>query len=325
MAQWIRILSIDGGGIRGIIPATVLAEMEKRTGKPISKLFHLIAGTSTGGILALGMTMPGADGNPHFSAEDGVRLYENEGPRIFPQSVWQRMRSVVEEQYPAAPIEAVLDEYFGETRLKDALTNVFITSYEIERRAPWFFRSYRAKEDPAYDFPMKQVARSTSAAPTYFEPARIDTEGLSDYWALIDGGVFANNPAMCAFVDAKRLYPEATRFLLVSLGTGEANRRIAYNAAKGWGLAGWAQPVLNIVFQGVSATVDYQLRQLLPEMEGKQCYYRFQARLDDNTDDMDNTTPDNMRALKLAAEALINEHDRALDGLCKFLVEDTSE
>ncbi len=324
MSQWIRILSIDGGGIRGIIPATVLAEMEKRTGKPIARLFHLIAGTSTGGILALGMTKPGADGSPQFTAADGVRLYENEGPRIFPQSVWQRIRSMVEEQYPAAPIETVLDEYFGETRLKDALTNVFITSYEIERRAPWFFRSYRAKNDPEYDFPMKQVARSTSAAPTYFEPSRIDTESLSDYWALIDGGVFANNPAMCAFVDAKRLYPDATRFLLVSLGTGEATRRIAYDAAKGWGLAGWAQPVLNIVFQGVSATVDYQLRQLLPEMEGRQCYYRFQPRLDDSTDDMDNTSPDNMRELKLAAEALINEHDRALDGLCQFLVEDAS-
>ena len=324
MAQWIRILSIDGGGIRGLIPATVLAEIEKRTGKPIARLFHLIAGTSTGGILALGMTKPGEDGNPQFTAEDGVRLYENEGPKIFPQSIWQRMRSMTEEKYPSAPMETVLEAYFGNARLKDALTNVFITSYEIERRAPWFFRSYRAKEDPAYDFPMKQVARSTTAAPTYFEPSRIDTESLSDYWALIDGGVFANNPAMCAFVDAKGLYPDATHFLLVSLGTGEATRRIRYQDAVGWGLAGWAQPVLNIVFQGVSATVDYQLRQLLPEIEGTQCYYRFQPRLDDNTDDMDNTSEDNMRALKLAAEALIHDSDRALDNLCQFLIADSN-
>lgn len=321
MAQWIRILSIDGGGIRDIIPAMVMAEIEKRTQQPIARLFHLIAGTSTGGILALGVTKPGEDGVPQYTANDGVRLYEKEGPRIFPQSVWQRIRSLSEEKYPAEPMETVLDEYFGEVRLKDALTDVFITSYEIERRIPWFFRSARARQNPDYDFPMKQVARATSAAPTYFEPAQIRVEGLPDYYALIDGGVFANNPALCAFVDARKMYPDASRFLLVSLGTGEATRRIPYPDAKGWGLVSWAQPALNVVFHGVSATVDYQLRQLLPDIEGVQCYFRFQTRLDDDTDDMDNTSEENMRALKLAAESLIHDQDRALDRLCRLLVE----
>jgi len=324
MSDWIKILAIDGGGIRGIIPATVMAEIEERSGKPICKLFDLIAGTSTGGILALGVTKPDDSGNPAYSAQVGVRLYEKEGARIFPHTVFQKVRSMAEEKYPTAPIETVLDEYFGETRLKDALTNVFITSYEIERRIPWFFRSYRAKENPEYDFPMKQVARSTSAAPTYFEPSRIDVAGLPDYYALIDGGVFANNPAMCAFVDARKLYPDATRFLLVSLGTGELTKRIPYHESKDWGLIGWAQPVLNIVFQGVSATVDYQLQMLLPEIEGTQCYYRFQPRLDDNTDDMDNASDDNLRALKLAAEGLIHDNERVLDGLCAFLAQNAN-
>jgi len=325
MTQWIRVLAIDGGGIRGIIPAMVLAEIEKRTGRRIAELFHLIAGTSTGGILALGLTKPGADGLPQFTAEAGVRLYEDEGPRIFPKSFWQIVRSLVEEKYPSGPMEEVLERYFGETRLKDALTNVFITSYEIERRIPWFFRSYRARLDPTYDFPMKQVARSTTAAPTYFEPSRIDTERLADFWALIDGGVFANNPAMCAFVDAKREYPEEeNRFLLVSLGTGEATGRIRYDDAVGWGLAQWAQPVLNIVFQGVSATVDYQLRYLLPEVEGRPCYFRFQPRLSDDTDDMDNTSRDNLRELKLAAETLIHDRSRDLDVLCELLTQSSN-
>lgn len=321
MSEWIRILSIDGGGIRGIIPATIMAEIEKRTGQPIAKLFHLIAGTSTGGILALGVTKPGEDGNPFFSAEAGVRLYEKEGARIFPKSLLRQVGNLGEEKYPSEPVDAVLEEYFGETRLKDALTDVFITSYEIERRIPWFFRSTRARENPDYDFPMKLVARATSAAPTYFEPAKIEIGGLPDYYALVDGGVFANNPSLCAFVDAKRMYPAADRFLLVSLGTGELTRRIPYQDAKDWGLVGWAQPILNVVFHGVSATVDFQLQQLLPEIEGIQCYYRFQTRLDDHNDALDDASDENIRTLKIVAETLIHDHERELDALCRRLTE----
>jgi uncharacterized protein len=202
-----KVLSIDGGGIRGIIPAMVLGEIEDRTGKPASELFDLIAGTSTGGILALGLAKPTVGSNkPQYKAEELAELYEKEGGRIFSRSVWHRTRalgSTLEEKYPSEGIEGVLDEYFGETRLQDALTNVLVAAYEIERRIPWFFRSERAKERIDYDFPMKQVARATSAAPTYFEPVKIGAEGSSDYYALIDGGVFANNPALCAYVEAR--------------------------------------------------------------------------------------------------------------------------
>lgn len=84
MSKTIKILSIDGGGIRGIIPALILAEIEQRTGKPICQMFDLIAGTSTGGILALGLTRPDDTGQPAYRAEDLVRLYKTEGPVIFP-------------------------------------------------------------------------------------------------------------------------------------------------------------------------------------------------------------------------------------------------
>ena len=90
MSDVIKILSIDGGGIRGLIPAVVLAEIEKRTGKPASELFDLIAGTSTGGILALGLTCPAADGRPRYSAERLIDLYQKEGNRIFNRSRWRR-------------------------------------------------------------------------------------------------------------------------------------------------------------------------------------------------------------------------------------------
>src|SRR5690606_16525947 len=134
------------------------------------------------------------------------------------------------------------------------LTRVIITAYEIERRIPWFFRSERAKVRPDYDFPIKQVARATSAAPTYFEPCRIATEDGEDYYALVDGGVFANNPTMCAYVDARIAHPDAD-FLVVSLGTGGLTRPYHYDDVCGWGMLHWVQPVINILMQGVSETV----------------------------------------------------------------------
>src|SRR5439155_5005581 len=159
MPKLFRVLAIDGGGIRGVIPATLLSEIEKRTGKPISSSFDLIAGTSTGGILALALATPDAQGLPRYKADQAAMIYEKEGDRIFTHSVWHKLRSLdfmTDEKYPSSGIEGVLDEYFGETRLKDALTDVLISSYEIEHSFPLFFWSKKAKErGGGYDWPMK--------------------------------------------------------------------------------------------------------------------------------------------------------------------------
>lgn len=322
MPKQIRVLSIDGGGIRGIIPAMLLAEIEKRTKKRISQLFDLIAGTSTGGILALGLTKPDKNGNPEYTATDMVDLYEKEGPNIFSRSVWHRIRALgnlVEEKYPATGINKVLKAYFGSARLRNVLTDVLITSYAIERRIPFFFKSSKAKTSPEKrDFLMRDVARATSAAPTYFEPLKLDIDD-SDYYALIDGGVFANNPGLCSYVEAKTLFPEADDFLVVSLGTGELTRRLPYDDVKGWGLAHWAQPLINVVFDGVSDTVDYQLEQLLSDKEGLKQYYRFQVRLDEGNDDLDDAGATNLRVLKLLAEAIIRDNDDDLKALSEQL------
>ncbi len=111
MAQVFKVLSIDGGGIRGIIPAMILAEIEDRTGKSVAEMFDLIAGTSTGGILALGLAMPGDGGKPRYKAEDLIEFYEKEGLRIFSRPARHRIDSlegIAEERYPSEGIEQVL-------------------------------------------------------------------------------------------------------------------------------------------------------------------------------------------------------------------------
>jgi patatin-like phospholipase/acyl hydrolase len=314
----IRILSIDGGGIRGLIPAMVLAELERKTGRPICTLFDLIAGTSTGGILALALTKPDAAGTPAFSAARLVELYEREGETIF-SPAWHRwpiigfLYDLFFVRYSARNVGRVLRQYFGDTRLSEAITPLLVTAYDLEKRDPWLFKSEKAKIRSDHDFPMHQAAYATSAAPTYFPPLPLRQ------YALIDGGVYAQNPAMCAFVEAHTLYPDASDFIIASLGTGQTNKPIPYRKAKRWGLAGWARPILDVVFDGVSETVDYELDQLLPPGGGSKRHYRFQAELEEGEDALDDPSPANIQNLKGVARKLIAENETALTTLAAQL------
>ena len=216
-----KILSIDGGGIRGVIPAVLLTAMERTTGRPICHLFDLISGTSTGGILAVGLSTPKGSGrgriskSPKFTAADLLKLYEDRGRDIFKRSFWDGVTSLgglTDEMYPSSGIEGVLNEYLGNHQLKNALSEILVTSYEIEQRQPYFFKRHRARErnnSVQRNHYLRDVARATSAAPTYFEPARVLPVSGSEAHVrhLIDGGVFANNPALCAYSEAIALGP----------------------------------------------------------------------------------------------------------------------
>jgi patatin-like phospholipase/acyl hydrolase len=318
MAEPVRVLSIDGGGIRGVIPAAVLAEIELRTGRVVPELFDLVAGTSTGGIIALGLTLPGPNGAPRWRAADLLGLYRREGDKIFSRSVWQRIRTadgVLDEKYPADGLEAALLRYFGDARLRDALTPVLVPAYELERRKPFFFRSTRAAADPTYDFFTREVARATSAAPTYFEPPELVNDADGQRYALVDGGVFANNPALCAYAEVLAQH-RAAGAIVVSLGTGQLNRPIHHRDAKDWGLLGWARPILDVVFDGVSDTIDYELEQLL----GPERHVRLQIELVGASDNMDDATPENIANLERKAQELIVEHDEEIARVCAALV-----
>ena len=322
-----KILSIDGGGIRGVIPAMLLTEMEKRTGKSTCRLFNLIAGTSTGGILAAGLAAPGSPDpdsdtvKPRFSAVDLLELYEKRGKEIFTRSLWDGISSVgglTDEKYPSKNIEEVLGEYFAEIQLKDVLVDILITSYEIEQRQPYFFKSRKAKCDPSQrNHFLRDVARATSAAPTYFEPAKVCTVvgSKANTRYLVDGGVFANNPALCAYAEAINLGKSADNVFLVSLGTGIGTRPINYDKAKDWGMIGWVKPVIDIMMDGVADAVDYQLKQMLAPTQ----YYRFNIYLREAVDDMDAANRANISALKREAERIICDKDAELDTLCETL------
>ncbi len=307
------ILSVDGGGIRGIIPAVILAEIERRTGRPVADLFDLVAGTSTGGILALGLTCPGPDGRPRLTAQDMIGIYIDNATRIFPHEHLSVLKQAFEDKYSVAGLESVLESILGTARLSEAVTEVLVIAYEIERREPFFFRRKDARTGPSKDWLMRLVARATSAAPSFFSPLKLLVADADEYLALIDGGVFANNPAMCAYAEMAR---DTARedIVLVSLGTGMTSARFRYDQAQHWGMLRWAKPLLSLLMEGASTAIDLQLRQVL----GTSDYHRFQAVLD--VASLDDARPETVHLLREAAEKLVVERSDEIDLVCSKLI-----
>lgn len=322
----VRILCVDGGGIRGIIPARILAELERRARRPAWQMFDLVAGTSTGGLIALGLVVPGAaPGQGRYRAADLLELYRTQGPVIFPRSLLRALWTLgglVAPRYPARPIDGVLREFFGDAHLHEALAPVLVTSYDAAAAAPHFFKSYRPSEalegEPERvrfrgDHPMWLAARATSAAPTYFPPARLREHGPAGQdRCLLDGGVFANNPTMCALADAHLMYGERPfRALVVSIGTGAEDVRQSYESVRRRGILGWARPILRTVFDGVADSVEYEAREIADE------HHRLQHRGPATA--LDDAGPAAIGLCLEAAAAVIERQDAELTELATLL------
>jgi len=293
----VKVLSIDGGGIRGLIPALVLAEVERRTGRRVAELFDFIAGTSTGGILACALARPAP-----LPAAEIAEIYVEEGPRIFHRSLLQRIGSgdgYLDERYDHAGLVRALERYLGATRMAEATVPVLLTAYDLELRRAFFLRS----EGEGSRATMVQAAHATSAAPTYFEPVRV--EGAT----LVDGGVFAINPALCAYAALG-----GSLDVLASLGTGAHTRRLPYEQVKDWGQLEWVRPLIDVVFDGGQDAVDFQLDALLRDR-----YVRLQTRLDEASDDLDDASEGNLARLRREAARLIAARDADIDALCARL------
>ncbi len=301
-----RILSLDGGGIKGIIPGTILNAIEKAVGDgPLANHFHLIAGTSTGGILAAGLAL-------ELPVPKLLEFYTKQGPGIFSSNY---LGMVGGPKYPAAPLEEALLAAFGSAKLSDLPHDLLCPTYDIQARSDLIFKSWKARgveevDSSGSDFLVREVARATAAAPTYFAPALV-TNIAGTQFPCIDGGMYGNCPALLAFVAARRLMPLATRFLVVSIGTGAIETPIPMAAAVSWGVVGWATTLLDILFSAMGDTVDYELDQLAPLVS----HLRLQSSLTGASDAMDDASPSNLTALAACAARTIIQRKTDLDAL----------
>ncbi len=333
MARFFRILAIDGGGIRGIIPAQILvtleAKLKRAMGSPDARVadgFDLIAGSSTGGILTCIYLCPRPDDplRPRFSAEEAVELYFEHGDEIFHIPVWHRVKSgggIFDEKYPAEGLKRVLSYFLGDLKLSSLIKPCLITAYDIKRRAAYFFTQHDARKSPSRNFLLRDVARATSAAPTFFECALVRSETQVTY-PMVDGGVFANNPALCAYAEARKMEgrPRAKDMVILSLGTGAVETPYYYDEARDWGAVQWIRPLLDMMMSGVAETVDYQLRQIFDAVGAPEQYLRLQPQLRPENAPMDNPELPNLRGLKEVGQETAERNDARLEDFVKLLV-----
>ena len=241
----VTILSIDGGGVKGLLPARILEEIRQRLDalgekRRFFELFDLIAGTSTGSLIALGLSLKDETGNDKFSASEIVDLYKTKGKEIFPHSNLNAVHTAVQAfryKHSAVSFEKLLKEFFGDKTLKDAETNLLITSFDTEAMEPHCMKRRPSREDwlDDYNYYMRDAARASSAAPTYFPPVQISPVGEEQIkFSLIDGAVFANNPAGLAYVEASKIFPEEDEFLILSLGTGNSKHGYSFSNVHSW-------------------------------------------------------------------------------------------
>ena len=319
-----RILAIDGGGIRGVIPAYILQQLEKQLGKRTYECFDIIAGTSTGGIISLGLTTPiPSNGNQPYFAGDILNYYLNDEKDLFVRQAsgdlkYSKYYGTNPNVSPPTGIEPWLQARFTQSltlsQAQKALASlgkpipkqVLTTSYTVNgapgvSAGPYTFNWIDAAANPADNYRVWEAARATSAAPTYFPIAHVGSgatngSNATDRWS-VDGGVAANNPVLYALSWATQLglYSSLSDVLVVSLSTGLYNTALNIIDDGNWGATRWLngtdvngksmKPLINVFSMSNILVPNQQLQNLLP----KGSYYRLDPAIPFSEAQMDGT------------------------------------
>lgn len=251
-----QILSLDGGGLKGIYSAAVLAALEDSMGAPIASRFDLIVGTSTGGIIGLGLGLG-------LTPREILDFYLRSGREVFADPL--KFRSVVRlmrPKYSRSRLERALREVFGDRLLGESYKALVVPAYDLDADRVYLFKTPHADRfDRDWRRPAWEVAMATSAAPTYFSAFRLS----ADRTRLIDGGVWANNPSVIAIAEAVSSFgAQLGEVRLFSLGTTspatERKRGLDHGGFAQWGLGG-----LEVLLKGQSVGASTAALHLLGE------------------------------------------------------------
>jgi patatin-like phospholipase/acyl hydrolase len=261
MSTPFRILALDGGGLRGIFTASVLCEAARVFGSAFIESVDLLVGTSTGGIIALGLA---AGKTP----QEMLDFYKSAGPKIFGNP--RRIKRLWAPKYNRKPLDEILSQEFGDTTIMNELRKpVCITAYELVRGTTRVWKDDHHKDlSFGGDQLVWQVAAATSAAPTYFAPVQ-----LHDVDSHVDGGVWSNNPNLVGITEAVRYFGRSLQDIrLLSVGTTSYPFRVSnHSAAQAMGLVGWARKAVDLLQASSSLAGNNQAQLLL----GEQNYLRL--------------------------------------------------
>lgn len=258
-----KILSIDGGGIKGLYSASILASFENKTGKNIADHFDMICGTSTGGLIAIGL----ANG---MSAKDLVDLYTENGSKIFPtsnsnlirgfQNSYKSLRQIFfSNKHSVKPLKRILEDLFEDKTMKDATNLLCIPSFNLTNGQPKVFKKSGSQTEHFVDNTIKlvDIALATSAAPSYY-PIHEHNNFL-----YTDGGVWANNPSLCGLLEAIDYYvgegKEFDDFSILSISSITTPNGWVSTSNKSKSIIGWKEKMFQTALDGQSYFTDYFL------------------------------------------------------------------
>ena len=328
-----RILSVDGGGIRGLIAIYMLEIIEQKikekTADASAQLvdyFDLFVGSSTGSIIVAGLLCPDENGRAKYSPSSLRKFYMDSSKTIFKKSLWSSInyvRGMTSAKYSDKGLRKILDVYFKDASLKDLLKPCLITAYDIEARRNFFFRQHRAIHRPHYNFAVKDAVRSSSAAPVLFPIAEIRSQ-VNRVYHLIDGGVFAFNPSLCAYAEARHMYPSlyAKYMMMLSLGTGIVSSPIIYEKAKNWGGIEWMRPLHYITSEGMAESIDFQIKQMFLTCENKEQYLRINCKFYAGEDPrIDGCSQNDFAQLTNIAKDTARHFDQRIDKFVDSLID----
>ncbi|XP_059623831.1 patatin-like protein 2 [Cornus florida] len=330
--KMVTVLSIDGGGIRGIIPGTLLANLESKLqeldgpGARIADYFDVIAGTSTGGLVTTMLAAPNKNNRPMYAAKDINNFYLQHTPKIFPQTSRRCCMDTVTRfigafsgpKYDGKYLRSLTKELLGDLTIKQTLTNVVIPAFDIKYLQPVIFSTSDGKMNVSKNALLSDICLSTSAAPAYL-PAHYfetkDADGKTRTFDLIDGGVAANNPTLMAISHITKEIIMGKRMLVLSLGTGAAKREEKYSAATAsqWGSLNWmydngAKPLLDVYGDASSDMVDIHVSTLFQALYAEKNYLRIQDdTLTGDLASVDIATKENLEGLVKIAEKLLKK------------------
>jgi patatin-like phospholipase/acyl hydrolase len=325
------ILCIDGGGMRGVIAATLLKNIEKLmnlmgANDPLYSYFDLISGTSTGGIIALGLTTPLRENSllankTNFSntaeIKNIVDIYLKYGSIIFPRNQLRFSLNTIgqlfTDKYDDLSFNKLLENIFKDAKLGEALRPTMVVTYDINNDRPYIISSY---QNPSVA--VKTAARATSAAPTFFSPTSIIDVATGKPISLIDGGVVANNPVLFAYKEAKKLYPDAEKFHVLSIGTASTSYKIDSFWA-GSGVIGWLDPAKGTPIYRLYASSQMKTASEIASSIGDMNYLRIHKELDKRVR-LDETDPLILAQMIENANSTYLEFENELKNYCSLLL-----
>lgn len=315
-----RVLAIDGGGVRAMLPARVLAELEWLTAKPTAELFDIVAATSSGALLAAALTLTDGEGRARYRAEEVMELLTSRAAELFGgggRRWWSRPFPGGHPRHRAESLERLLDECLGQAPFGRTLCRMIVPAYDIDAAGPLVFDSveFSDRADPL----MADIVRASFAAPGYFAPARVAIAGTDR--CFLDGGLVANNPAMIGYAAALQQAMPAN-VVLVSLGSGTRARtgappvgRSAFRRHETASAAG----LFSLVEQSSSESQHQMLQVLLSCLGGLERYWRVETSVHGCSAALDDASPSNLACLRAVADEMVQSPANNLVSLAYVL------